>query len=149
MTTPGVPTSPGFPPLEGPARDALRMARERLEAFPGRRPRFPPMPREEREEALKDAAQTACLFCSSFHPGASTPACPRLATFELNGDGKVIKGSFWPDKTSEAAIETNAEGKVVAVTWHEHRGWDDSKVVPVADVAEDEPEGEDDGAHPG
>lgn len=145
MTAPGVPASPGFPPLEHAAQAALHAAQQRLDAFTGRRPAFP-MPREEREEALKDAAQSACLFCASWHPGASTPACPRLATFELNGDGKVVKGSFWPDKTSEAAIETNAEGKVVAVTWHEHRGWDDSKVVPVADIAEDEPEGEDGGA---
>lgn len=82
--------------------------------------------------------------CASFHPGASTPACPRLATFELNGDGKVIKGSFWPDGATEDAIETDGEGKVRTVTHHRSSSWDTSRVVAVADVAEDEPEGEDD-----
>ena len=28
--------------------------------------------------------------------GRPVPRVPRLATFELDGDGKVIKGSFWP-----------------------------------------------------
>lgn len=148
MTTPGVPASPGFPPLEHAAQAALHAAQQRLDAFTGRRPAFP-MPREEREEALKDAAQTACLFCSSFHPGASTPACPRLATFELNGDGKVVKGSFWPDGATESAIETDGEGKVRAITHHRSSSWDTSRVVAVADMAEDEPEGEDGGTHPG
>ena len=136
MTTPGVHTSPGLPPLEEPARAALRAAQERLAGFTHRPPL--PMPREEREEALKDAADTACLFCSAWHPGASTPACPRLATFKLNGDLKVIEGSFWPDGASESAIETDGNGVPKVVTYRVSSSWDTSRVVPVTDVAEED-----------
>ena len=143
MTNPGVHASPGMPPLEEPARAALRAAQERLSGFTHRPPL--PMPREEREEALKAAADTACKFCASWHPGASTPACPRLATFKLTGDGDVTEGTFWPDGVTDDAIETDGEGNVRAVTHHRSSSWDTSRVVPVADVAEEDEE-DDDGA---
>src|SRR5215472_1102455 len=110
MTHPGTPASPGFPPLEHAAKAAVHAAQQRLDVFTGRRPAFPPMPREEREEALANAKDTACLFCAGWHEGASTPACPRLATFKLNGDGQVTEGTFWPDGVSESAIEMDGEG---------------------------------------
>ena len=139
MTHPGVHVSPGAPPLEGAARQALLAAQQRLDTFTGH-PRFPVMTREEREEALAAANDTACTFCASIHPGASTPACPRLATFKLNNDGKVTEGTFWPDGASESAIEMDGEGKVRAVTHHRSSSWDTSRVVPVADIAEEAPE---------
>lgn len=141
MTHPGVPVSPGFPPFEGPARDAVRAARGRIGAIAGERPYLPPMMgREEREEALQDAKRTACLFCASWHPGASTPACPRLATFKLNGDGTITGGSFWPSGVSETAVETDGDGKVIMVISKTASQWDTSSVVAVADVAEEETE---------
>ena len=146
MTTPGVPSSPGFPPLEHAAQAAIRAAQDRLGVLT--RPRGPYPPRlsaEEREEALKAAATDTCLFCAALHEGASTPACPRLATFKLNGDGKVIEGSFWPDLVSDTATELDEAGNVRAVTHAEHRGWDTSRVVRVSDAAEDGSGGEGDG----
>lgn len=137
MTHPGVPTSPGFPPLEGPARDALRAAQDRLGVLTGR-PQFPPIPPEEREEALENAAATACLFCGAWHEGASTPACPRLAEFKLNGDGKVIEGKFWPDGVSASTIETDGSGEVRTVIYNRTDNWDTSRVVRVQDAAEDD-----------
>ena len=114
----------------------------RVEGF---RPPRPPLTPEQREEALKriDAGgkDGTCLFCGGLHHGASTPACPRLATFELNGDGQVIKGSFWPEGVSDAAVELDGEGAVRAVTFHQHDEWDTSQIVRAADAAEEEPDG--------
>jgi hypothetical protein len=136
MTHPGVgvPTSPGVPPFEHAAQQAIAAARSRVEAFT--RPR-PPLTPQEREDALKAAEDGGtCRFCASFHPGASTPACPRLATFELNGDGTVIRGSFWPEGVTDAAVELDGEGNVRAVTFHQHSEFDTSQIVRAADAAE-------------
>lgn len=142
MNRPGVPRSPGVPLFEQDARDALRAAQERIGIFTGKGlPPFPPVPREEREEALADAGNTACRFCAGFHAGASTPACPRLATFKLNGDLQVIEGSFWPDGISEYAVETGPDGAVTTIVKAASQ-WDTAKVVAVADMAEEE-EGDD------
>lgn len=144
MTTPGVPVSPGFPPLEHAARQALRDAQDCLGVLAGR-PVFPLVPKQEREEALENAKDTACAYCGGWHEGASTPACPRLATFELNGDGKVVKGTFWPDGAEDWAVELDGEGKVRALTFHRSSSWDTSRVVRVADMAEETPEEDSDG----
>lgn len=138
MTHPGVgvPTSPGTPIFDDVARSAIAAARARVEGFT--RPR-PPLTPEQRDEALKAAEDgAACRFCAGLHPGASTPACPRLATFEVNGDGMVIKGSFWPEGVSDAAVELDGEGAVRAATFHRHDEWNTEKVVSVADAAEED-----------
>ncbi len=143
MTTPGVPVSPGIPPLEHAAQAALRAAQDRLGVFG--RPVRPPMPREEREEALKDAGETACGFCASFHPGADSPACPRIAECKLNGDGKITEVKFWPEAVSTSAVETDGEGNVRAVTHHQTSGWDAGRAVRVQDAAEEDGEEDSDG----
>jgi hypothetical protein len=143
VTTPGVYRSPGKPPLDDSAQAAIRAAQERLAAFT---PRLPfPMPREEREEALKDAAQTACKFCGAWHEGASSPACPRIAKCKMNADGMILEVEFWPDGITTSAIETDGEGNVRAITYHKTDNWDTSRVVRVQDAAEEDGE-EDDGA---
>lgn len=139
MTTPGVPVSPGIPPLERAAQDALRAAQERLAGFS--RPPFP-MPREEREEALKDAEKTVCRYCAAWHEGASTPACPRIAKCKMNGDGMITEVEFWPDGITTSAVETDGDGKVRAVTHHRTDNWDTSRVVRVSDAAEEDEAGE-------
>ena len=107
-----------------------------MEGFSRPRPVLTP---EEREDALKRAEDgETCRFCGAFHHGASTPACPRLATFELNGDGQVVKGSFWPEGVSDAAVELDGEGAVRAVTFHQHSEYDTSQIVRAADAAEEE-----------
>lgn len=79
------------------------------------------MPKPERpaltdadRAALGDviASGAACRLCAGVHPGAEVKpcaqcghqdhraaelSCPRLATFELDGDGNIKAGSFWPD----------------------------------------------------
>ena len=139
MTTPGAPTSPGLPLLEPAAQHTIAAAQARVAAMTGRAP-LPPqkLTEKEREEALKDAASTACLFCASLHPGASTPACPRLAMFKLNGDGMVIEGSFWPDGITDTTVEQIGDDEKTKTVTHTRSDWDTSKVVPVADVAEED-----------
>lgn len=144
VTTPGVPVSPGLPPLERTAQSAIAAARSRLDVLTGKAPQFPKLSEEERKEALKAAeAGGACSFCASLHPGASTAACPRLATFELNGDGKVVKGSFFADGVVHEEVITDGDGKVLQRTTTYHADWDTGKVLAVADAAEEEEKAED------
>jgi hypothetical protein len=139
MTYPGVPTSPGFPPLEGVGQQAIRMAQDRLGVLT--RGQFPlPVKKlsdEEKTEALKSAKDDLCLLCGGLHAAPNTPACPRLATFECNLDGRVTKGTFWPD-ASDSAIDLDAEGKVIGVHHEIHRGWDASRVVLLEEITEAE-----------
>jgi len=144
MTTPGAPSSPGFPLLDPAAQKALHAARARVDAMTGRVPQPPPqLTAAERAEALKDAAASACQFCAGFHPGASTPACPRLATFKLNSAGEVTEGSFWPDGITDASAEVIGEDGKTKAVFHAHGEWDTSKVVFAADAAEEPGEGGD------
>jgi hypothetical protein len=138
-----------MPLLEGPARDAIGMARSRVEALTRAQFPFPvkALSEEEKAGALRDAATAACRFCSAIHPGASTAACPRLATFELNGDFDVIKGSFWPSGATETVVTTDGSGKVLSVTQTSRNDWDTTRVVFADDLAEEEEAG-DDGVHP-
>ena len=140
MTNPGVPTSPGVPLFEHVAQQAIHAARSRVDALT--MPRRPVLTPEERKEALEAAETSACRFCAGLHPGASTPACPRLATFELNGDGQVVKGSFWPEGVTDAAVELDGEGQVRAVTFHQHTEWPTDQIVRAADAAEEDSGGE-------
>ena len=105
MTSPGIPRSHGTPLLDRAASDAIEAARQR--AGIGAPPAFPYPQRhvltpDERKEALA-AAKDACTLCGGLHAAPNTPACPRVRTFELNPDGRVIKGEFWPDGMFDAS----------------------------------------------
>ena len=145
-----VPVSPGFPGLEGPAQQAIRMARDRLDVLT--RARFPlpvkALSEDEKAEALKSAKDDICLLCGGLHPAPNTPACPRLATFECNPDGRIIKGTFWPDGMEDSAVDLDAEGNVIGVHHEQHRGYDASRIVFAADLAEED-DGEDEAAASG
>ncbi len=147
MTTPGVPVSPGLPLLESPARDAIHAARSRMEALTRGSLPFPvkDLSSEEKEEALKGAAESTCQLCGGIHPAPNTPACPRIATFKLNGDGTLVEGSFWPEGGVETVTEIR-DGKVVSEVRRTRREWNTDRVVFAADLAEEE-DGEG-GAHP-
>ena len=94
-------------PASGPqflAREVIAQARQRVAP---QKPLIPPalMPKPERPEltdadrrALGDliAANGACEHCGGIHAGLEL-ACPRLASFELDGDRKVRAGTYWPD----------------------------------------------------
>jgi hypothetical protein len=121
VTSPGLGRPGGSPPLDRAASEAIEAARAR--AGIGQGPAFPFARRvvltdEQREEVLKQAKDEACRLCGGIHAAPNSPACPRLRTFELNPDGKVIKGEFWGDGY-----------------------WDASRILFVADAAET---GEDD-----
>ena len=60
----------------------------------------------------------------------------------VNGDGKIVKGSFWPDGMADSAVDLDAEGRVLGVHHEEHRSWDTSRVVFAAELAEEDGEGE-------
>jgi hypothetical protein len=101
---------------------ALKAARSRLEsngrhAAPQTFARAEPvrLTAEERQEALQTITEGgACRMCAGIHAGDEL-ACPRLASFDLDGDGKVTSGTFWPDGQ-----------------------WDRSQVISAADIAENE-----------
>lgn len=143
MTIPGVPVSPGFPPLEHPAQDAIHAARSRLDTLTRGKFPFPvkELTGEEKEEALKEAAQSSCQLCGGIHPSPNTPACPRIATFECNPDGKIVRGTFWPSGVTESVVKTDAEGNVLSVVHTTRSDWDTSRVVFIEDVADKESEG--------
>lgn len=140
---PGVPTSPGLPPFEQAAQSAIAAARARLAGFTRPRPTLTPQERKEALERIDGGGKDGtCLFCGGLHHGASTPACPRLATFKLNGDGQVTEGSFWPEGITDAACELDGGGTVRAVTFHRNDQWDTSQIVRAADAAEEDDSGE-------
>lgn len=86
------------PPLEGAASAALAAVKARM----GGQRQFPlPAPRalteQERAEALDVIAKGGgCSLCGGLH-AADEHGCPRLASFELDPDGKIRAGTFWPD----------------------------------------------------
>jgi hypothetical protein len=147
MTYPGVPASPGFPPLEGVGQQAIRMAQDRLGVLT--RGQFPlpvkQLSEEEKTEALKSAKDDICMYCGGLHPAPNTPACPRISSFELNPDGKLIKGTFWPDGISDSTVDLDKDGNLLGVHHEVHHGYDASRIVFAADLAEED-NGEDEAA---
>ena len=83
-------------------------------------------------------------MCGGVHPAPNTPACPRLATFKLNPDGRIVEGTFWPDGAAESVISMDAEGNVVSVTHRVRSDWDTTRIVHAADLAEEEDSEHDD-----
>jgi len=70
----------------------------------GSQPRLP-VTHEEREELERVAADGGlCRFCAGIHAGGSTPACPRLASGKLNGDGDLIEFTYWPSWDASRVI---------------------------------------------
>ena len=96
-------------PVSGPqflAREVIAQARQRVQP---QQPLIPPalLPKPDRpaltdadRKALGDliAANGACELCGGVHAGLEL-ACPRLASFELDGDRKVRAGTYWPPGT--------------------------------------------------
>ena len=98
MTTPR--QSQGAPPFDAVAQDVFAATR-------GERPRYvqppqpePPLTAEEKTKAAElERLKQVCPLCVGIHPLPGSPGCPRLATFELDGDGKVRAGSFFPGRS--------------------------------------------------
>lgn len=64
-----------------------------------------PLTQEEKTEAKKVAQDGGvCLFCGAIHVGASTPACPRLASGKLNGDGAVTEFTYWREWDTDRVV---------------------------------------------
>ncbi len=106
----------GIPPLEVAANTVIRDVQRAVT-----RPTAPATPVQSLTDVEKNEAYDvvkkgfSCVFCAGIHAGASTPACPRLSSGKLNGDGVVTEFTFW-----------------------RHGQWDTSRVIFVADL-EDEP----------
>lgn len=87
----------GAPPLEHLARDVLAAAHGEQ-----RRPLAPPAPLSAEEQALADEAARnlagICKYCIGLHPLPTTIGCPRIASAELDGDGRIKSMTFWPGK---------------------------------------------------
>ncbi len=125
MSFPGAQGGYSRPPLETAASAALMAARGKLggrHAFPVPPQQPPKLTPEQRTEAMDIISKgAACRCCAGIHPGDEM-ACPRLASFELDGDGNVRAGSYFADGS-----------------------WDRSSVVFATDAAE---EAVPDGTHP-
>ena len=98
MTMPGAPGSGrGAPMFEQAAQDAIAAARPRQQAWPPHEPVYdlPPGPLTDRERAEADKAKEPCRFCLGYHALPNSAGCPRLASFEFDGDGRVKAGTFF------------------------------------------------------
>jgi hypothetical protein len=60
-----------------------------------------PLTKDEKKEATAAAKEIVCIFCAGIHAGPSSPACPRLASGKLNGDGNLTEFTYWADKDWE------------------------------------------------
>lgn len=85
------------------ASPTLSAARARM-GTPSRAngPRFPRQARrlgaELRQQISAQFTEGAyCQLCGGIHAGLSMPACPRVASFELDADGQLKSATFWPD----------------------------------------------------
>ena len=110
--------SPGRHASPSAALSASRARYETAATHSG--PRFPRERRTlspERAQQVTDAfaAGDFCVYCLGIHAGLSLPGCPRIATFELDPDGKLR-----------------------AATYHADGEWDASGVYFTADVEEDD-----------
>ena len=91
------------------ASATLDAARARTESARDRVvPRFARQPRlvsaERRQQITEQlAAGDYCTLCGMIHPGMSMPACPRVASCEMDADGKLRAVTFWPDGEYDAS----------------------------------------------
>ena len=90
--------------LEETAQAAIAAAR-------GQRPHIPPgyeraqLTDEERAEAAKAKNDSKlCGLCAGVHALPSSAACPRLVSFELNGDGSIKSGTFRTDSKWQSRV---------------------------------------------
>jgi hypothetical protein len=84
--------SAGAPPFEDIARDVIAATRPR---------QHHPVPLTAAEKAEADKAERAvppCPLCLAWHALPGSPGCPRLASFRLDGDGRVAEGTFRSDR---------------------------------------------------
>jgi hypothetical protein len=107
----GMPVTPSGPSRAGPmlenaAQDSIAAARGQTRYV--RPPEYEPaqLTDAERAEAEKAAqgGKVLCHFCAAVHPLPSTPACPRLVSVELDGDGKVKSATFRTDTKWQARV---------------------------------------------
>src|SRR5690348_9727120 len=79
----------------GAARARSDAARTAAPRFQRERRRLPDDLRADLSAAFDKGEY--CTYCGGIHPGLSLPACPRIASFELDADGKMRAAAFWPD----------------------------------------------------
>lgn len=111
MTFPPGPGGRGANPFDLPAGNVIGTARAAMDPRAQYRPP-PSLTKEEKAEARDKAL--ICTFCAAIHPLPSSPACPRIASCELNGDGDVIKAAFW--KPGEWEYEYKPSPRVLPAT---------------------------------
>ncbi|MGC1584079.1 MAG: hypothetical protein WA766_21535 [Candidatus Acidiferrales bacterium] len=86
-------------------------AQKAITAVRQQRPHFPPgyepaaltaADRAEAEKAKNDSK--LCGLCAGVHALPSSAACPRLVSFELNGDGSIKSGTFRTDTKWQSRV---------------------------------------------
>lgn len=99
---------PDSQPGRHAASATLGASRARLDPATSRVPRFPRERRKlspERAQQVTEqfAAGDFCVYCLGIHAGLSLPGCPRIATFELDPDGKLRAATYWQDSEWDAS----------------------------------------------
>ena len=87
------------PMLEEAAQQSIAAARQQAPRLV-RPPEYEPaiLSAEDAPRRPTKSQLVVCGLCACYHHAPSTAACPRLASFELDGDGKLKSGTFWPGK---------------------------------------------------
>jgi hypothetical protein len=101
-------TYPAGEPGRHAASATLGAARAKIGSPRPSGPRFPRQPRrlgaELRQQIADQFTEGAyCQLCGGIHAGLSMPACPRVASFELDADGQLKSAVFWPDGEYDAS----------------------------------------------
>lgn len=101
-------TYPAGEPGRHAASATLGAARAKIGTPRPSGPRFPRQPRrlgaELRQQIAEQFTEGAyCQLCGGIHAGLSMPACPRVASFELDADGQLKSATFWPDGEYDAS----------------------------------------------
>ena len=98
MTTPR--QSQGAPPFDALAQDVIAAARgERPQPYIPPPPPEPPLTAEDKAKTAEiERLARVCPLCIGIHALPGTAGCPRLSSFELDGDGKIKAGTFFEGK---------------------------------------------------
>ena len=97
MTTPR--QSQGAPAFDALAQDVIATARGDRRRYVQPPQAEPPLTAEDKAKAAEiERLARVCPLCIGIHALPGTAGCPRLASFELDGDGKVRAGTFFEGK---------------------------------------------------
>lgn len=85
-----------MPPLEAIAQEVIAGVRQRPAHSLTPEMMRVLTPAEKAEADKVEQRRLYCHLCAGTHAMPGTAGCPRLASFTLDGEGRVTGGTFWP-----------------------------------------------------